>query len=120
MKRLFVIIALLLLLILIVVVVMKMLTATVSPQSIAVSQVDVSDHLVTLKGNIIASAVGYRGYKAEYHDGKLFIKIKGSVLPIGKLSGRIDISIENQFGKIDEVYLQGNSSSNDELIWPQK
>lgn len=98
----------------------EMLTTTVSPQNIIISEANVTNELITIMGDFSVSAVGYKTYKVEYKDGKLFVKIKGSSINLTKLNGAFNIFINNKYGKIEEVYLQGNPTSDVHQIWPNK
>ncbi|QGQ94321.1 hypothetical protein EHS13_05075 [Paenibacillus psychroresistens] len=90
---------------------------TLSTHVIWVREVVVNENNVSIKGDLVASAIGYKGYKVSSSNNKLFIKIKGSGLPIGKLDGSFNVTIDTtKYGKIEEVYLQDGVNSL--KIWP--
>ncbi|WP_316570509.1 hypothetical protein [Neobacillus sp. YIM B06451] len=96
----------------------KLLTKTVSPNYIAIMEMDVRKEAIIVKGNFAESATDYKGFKAEKEGNNLFIELKGSVLPIGKPDGSFSIKIfKKDFGDINGVYLRGGSEK--KLIWEE-
>ncbi len=91
---------------------------TVYPNTIDITNIDVTDNFINVKGEFNGSAVWYEGYKTKYDNGNLYITILGLKLaPASK--GSINISIPNNFGKIDAIYLTGDRNNDDILIWPK-
>ena len=99
-------------------VVLLLFNSTVHPKNIFVSAVNVSDSKITLKGTFTDSAILYKGYKAEYKNSTLYIKIKGGLFSFSN-SKDLNLSIINKYGKIKEIYLQDDSSSGNVLIFPR-
>ncbi|NEW07982.1 hypothetical protein GK047_18440 [Paenibacillus sp. SYP-B3998] len=97
----------------------QLFTSTITPESIVILEANVTNDFITMKGDFSASAVNYKSYKVDYKDGKLFVRIQGSILNASGV-GRFDLTIINKFGKIDEVYVQGSAASDSRLIWPVK
>ncbi|WP_036667961.1 hypothetical protein [Paenibacillus sp. HW567] len=94
-----------------------MFTNIINPSSIFISQCNISNHIISIKGGFSDSANRYRGYKVDYSDNALYIKIKGSILSLNGSTGDFNISIKNSFGDIQKIYLQGSDSSQRTLIW---
>ena len=102
--------------------------STNPPETIGVDDINVSDKSITLKGNVEpGSATVYRGNSVAYRNEALYIKIRfGSAivpmllsLPLKETSS-FDISIDkNKYGKINKIYLQGNTRSEIIEIWPK-
>ena len=101
-------------------VVVQVFRTTISPQNISLTHLVVSEKAITLRGDLAASAVDYRAYTVEEQDGKLFVKIKGSSLSLTEPDGSFEIAIANQFEKVNEVYLQGDSAEDTRLVWPER
>lgn len=100
------------------VVVTMFFSKTLNSNNIAITEVVVEEKDVYVKGNLTDSAISYKEYKVSSTDNKLYIKIKGSVLPLGKKDGSFDIAIDSgKYGKIDEIYLQDEKSNR--KIWPK-
>lgn len=96
----------------------KLLTKTVSPNYIAISEAELGEESIVLKGNIVESATGYKGYKVEKEGNDLFIELKGSRIPIGKQDGSFSIKINKKdFGEFNGVYLRDGSKK--EIIWEE-
>lgn len=94
-------------------------SSTIHPNNVFIKEVNVSDSQVTLKGTFIESARQYKGYKIDYKNEGLYIKIKGALLSFSKTK-EIDISIANKYGRIEKIYLQGDTLSVNKRIWPEK
>jgi hypothetical protein len=98
-----------------------MYSRTTNPYYLSVKEVNVTDQLISLNGiGIAQSTINYKGYNVSYKNEVLFIKFKeGS--PIGPFKSNFtdNISFKNKYGKIKEIYFQGNVSSDNRLIWPQ-
>ncbi len=95
-------------------------TKPINPSLIFVSQCNVSKELIVIKGGFTDSATRYRGYKVTYSDHALYIKVKGSKIPFAGSSGDIDISMKNNFGDIQKIYLESSNPSKKTLIWPNQ
>lgn len=96
----------------------KLLTKTVSPNNIAISEAELGEESIVLKGNIVDSSTGYKGFKAEKEGNNLVIELKGSRLPIGKQDGSFSIKIDKKdFGDFNGVYLRDGSKK--EIIWEE-
>ncbi len=94
-------------------------TFTVHPSVIFVKNVNVTNNIIAMEGEFAASAIWFKGYRAEYHNNILYIKIKGSSISFPNLSGSINISIPNKYGTINKIYLQDNVPSGNIIIWPK-
>ncbi len=90
----------------------------ISPENMMVHKVNISDSYINLRGLPSGSAVQYKGHKAEYENGILYVTIYGGVFTFRK--NGFDISIKNKYGDIEEIYLKGKPSSPTKLIWPKQ
>lgn len=91
---------------------------TLNSNNIAITEVIVEDKDISIKGNLTDSAISYKDYEVSSTENKLYIKIKGSGLTLGKKDGSFNIAIDSEeYGEIDEVYLQ--DEKNTRRIWPQ-
>ncbi|MRN55622.1 hypothetical protein [Paenibacillus monticola] len=97
-----------------------MFTNIINPSTIFVSQCNITNNSISIKGAFTDSANKYRGYKLTYNDNTLYIKIKGSLLSFNGSTGDFNISIKNDFGDIQKIYLQGSNSSQRTLIWSKQ
>lgn len=97
----------------------NILSNTVNPQNILVDDVNVTNDLITFKGNLASSGDQVNGHEVVYQNETLYIKIKSSLVSFQKRSSKIDISLDNNYGEIKEVYLQGDTTANKLLIWPR-
>lgn len=118
MKKMFLVV-ILIVIIIIGVVLLMFYKSTVAPSKVFVSELNVSDSKITLKGTFTDSAIKYSGYKATYNNSKLYIKVKAGLFTFSK-SKDVNISITNSYGKIDEIYLQDATSKENRLIYPKK
>lgn len=89
----------------------------INPHSIMISQCKVSDEIIAVKGGFSDSANKFTGYKAAYANNTLYLKITGSILPLPKSTGDFNISIKNDYGHIQSIYLQGSDPSQNIRIW---
>lgn len=92
--------------------------STVNPKTIAVMDVTATDSKIDLKGSFTNSSLQYKGYTAEYKNEILYISIKGGLVSFSKPKD-MNISMENTYGKIKEIYLQGDTASDNVLIYPR-
>ncbi|WP_157764403.1 hypothetical protein [Paenibacillus riograndensis] len=97
-----------------------MFTNIINPNTIFVSQCNITNNSILIKGAFTDSANKYRGYKLTYNDNTLYIKIKGSLLSFNGSAGDFNISINNDFDNIQKIYLQGSNSSQRTLIWSKQ
>ncbi|CQR56546.1 hypothetical protein [Paenibacillus riograndensis] len=97
-----------------------MFTNIINPNTIFVSQCNITNNSILIKDAFTDSANKYRGYKLTYNDNTLYIKIKGSLLSFNGSAGDFNISINNDFGNIQKIYLQGSNSSQRTLIWSKQ
>jgi hypothetical protein len=84
--------------------------------TIAILFAEVSEKTIDLGITFTTSYGSYRSYATNFQDGKLFVTLlhsgeKDITTPI--------LSIPNTFGTIHAVYLKGNSSEQDVLVWPK-
>ena len=98
-------------------VIFNMTHLTVSPNIVAIRTVDVSPKVINISGNFVASAVWLVGYKTEYSDENLYVRIIGSSINYYHLNGAINLSIPNIYGNIKAVYVVGGSDGG-VMIWP--
>lgn len=103
--------------------------STNPPKSVFIDEITVFDNKINFKGEVaVGSANVYRGYNVSYKDKLLYIKIRlgsvlGSIVPFLHLqeSPNFAISIDkNKYGLIKEIYLQGDTPSENVLIWSKK
>jgi|GEM_PF-2583541 len=89
----------------------------VNPSSIGIRSVDVSPKVISISGGFASSATWSAGYKTQYSNGSLYIKIIGSGINYSDLNGDISLSIPNTYNEIKAVYLVGAPES-EVMIWP--
>lgn len=118
MSKKYIVISFGLIVLIIVVVVGIFLPKRLEPGSISIDTVEVKELSFTIKGTIIDSAIGYKGYSIKVEDNRLIVEIKGG-LSFGKRNGQFLINIEkNDFANdIKEIFL--NRGTNSKKIWPQ-
>lgn len=93
-------------------------TTAVNTNIVFIREITFSDKLLLLSGDFSSSAMDYKGYSLRYDNHKLYVKIKGSVLTLGKREGAFRFTVDTkQYGSIQEIYLQDDSSQR--KIWPQ-
>jgi hypothetical protein len=90
---------------------------TVSPSVIAIRSVDVSPKAISVSGDFMASAIWSVGYKTQYSDQNLYIRIIGSSINYSHLNGGINLSVPNTYGNIKAVYMVGGPEGG-VMIWP--
>lgn len=93
--------------------------SVLNPYIVAILDVNVSDKKITLKGTLVNSSLQFKGYTVKYENEILYISIEGGLISLSKPKD-IDISIDNTYGKIKKIYLQGDTTSNIMLIYPKK
>ncbi len=128
MKKLLIILGALIIIIIIGIASINYSKSTVNPHSIAIVDINVSDSKIDLKGMFSFSGpLSYKGYTAEYKNEALYIKIKGGLILFPPspssdpgLAPVINISMKNTYGNVKKIYLQGDSVSDNILIYPKK
>ncbi|HTX87163.1 MAG TPA: hypothetical protein VMC41_03840 [Candidatus Nanoarchaeia archaeon] len=95
----------------------NMVHFTVSPNIVAIRSVDVSPKAINISGDFVASAVWLAGYKTQYSDDNLYIRIIGSSINYYHLNGGVNLSIPNTYGNIKAVYIVGGADGG-VMIWP--
>jgi hypothetical protein len=98
---------------------------TISPKNIYIMDINVTDTKILVKADYNESGSVYRSSMVTFDNGKMYINIKGvlaGVLPESLIQRwPVVISIDkNKYGKINEIYLQGFTPSDNILIWPKK
>ena len=71
--------------------------------------IEVTDQVINIKADFTGSSMGYAGYKMDYQDGKLYVKI---LMRNGFAIWRIKISqhfYPNNFKDLKKIYLEGHS-----------
>lgn len=91
-----------------------------NPDLIFVSNSNVTEQNVSIAGGFVSSADLYRGYSVDYHDQAMYVKIKGNIIGLSKSSGEFHINIENKYGDVNKIYIQGTEPPDDKLIWEKK
>ncbi|REE84432.1 hypothetical protein A8990_115111 [Paenibacillus taihuensis] len=97
-------------------------TTPINPSVLGVKEVTTTDQSITLKGIVLVeSATSYKGYKLGYEDNMLYIKFKKGFLVSNLKPKPIadQISIENKYHGLKAIYLQGDSTEDSRMIWPQ-
>lgn len=92
---------------------------TIPINEVWITSINSNDNQTTLKGKLTTSAIQYKDYKYHYKDEALYIKIKGGIISLTKPK-EIDITISHGEEVVKEVYLEGDSPSENILIWQQK
>lgn len=91
-------------------------TTTVSPESIAISEVNIGDEKILIKGSIAESGSSYSGEKIWQKDGVLYINIKSKLINFGNSFDKFNISLEKKdYGDFSEVVLI--KDDNKRTIW---
>lgn len=91
-------------------------TTTVSPESIAISEVNIGDEKILIKGSIAESGSSYSGEKIWQKDGVLYINIKSKLINFGNSFDKFNISLEKKdYGDFSEVVLI--KGDNKRTIW---
>ncbi|MDD5527968.1 MAG: hypothetical protein PHO56_03285 [Patescibacteria group bacterium] len=98
-------------------VIFNMTHFTVSPSIVAIRTVDVSPKTINISGDFMASAVWQSGYKTQYSEDNLYIRIIGSNINYYHLNGGVSLSIPNTYQNIKAVYLVGGEDGGI-IIWP--
>lgn len=88
-----------------------------NPDLIFVSNSNVIEQNISIAGGFVSSADQYRGYSVDYHDEALYIKVKGHLIGFYGSSGAFNINIENQYGDVNKIYIQGAELADHKLIW---
>ncbi|WP_027409414.1 hypothetical protein [Anoxybacteroides tepidamans] len=92
---------------------------TLSLNSIAISETNVGDKIISIKGNIAESGTKYKGYSISEKNGTLFINIKGSLFSFGDKDSSFDIKInKGKYGHINKILL--HDRAHNRQIWPEK
>ncbi|WP_027408858.1 hypothetical protein [Anoxybacteroides tepidamans] len=100
-------------------VVFMFFSKTLSPNSIAISEANVGDKIISIKGSIAESGTKYKGYSISEKNGTLFINIKGSLFPFGGKGSSFDIQInKNEYAHINKILLY--DGTHNRQIWPEK
>lgn len=89
----------------------------VSPSNIGIRSVDVSPKVINISGGFASSALWSVGYKTQYSNGNLYIRIIGSSIKYSDLNGGISLFIPNTYNGIKAVYLVGGQEG-EVMIWP--
>lgn len=92
---------------------------TLYPGSIGIREITVSNKTITLQGDILDSAHHFVDAKVLQQGNSLFISIQGSLLPGKNSSGSFHVSLNNDYGQIDRIYLSNGSKQDDIQIWPK-
>ncbi|MEK3787435.1 hypothetical protein [Paenibacillus sp. FSL K6-1230] len=108
-----------LLIIVIAAVVILFWKVTLNPGSIGIREITVSNKTITLQGDILDSAHHFVDAKVLQQENSLFISIRGSLLPRPHSSGSFHVSLNNDYGQIDRIYLSNGSKQDDIQIWPK-
>lgn len=117
MKRYIIFGSIILLILIITAVIFIFNTKTINPNNIYINEVTVSDKSFIFKGDIMDAANNFKGYKVDFKDNILYLKIQGGIFPQSKSKGSINIFFENNYGNIKEVQLQAGDSAMNKIIW---
>jgi uncharacterized membrane protein len=92
---------------------------TFNPKNVGVENITVTDSKISMKLDNLTSGLGIVGYTVKYDNEVLMIKLISAELITSKKP--IDsISMDNKYGKIKEIYIQGDTPSENKLVYPQK
>ena len=97
-----------------------MFAKTMNTKNIVVTEINILDRSINLKGTFVDSAYLFNGYKTRYKDRILYIKIKGSLFSFTKSSSDFNININNSFGDLEKIYLEDSDQSKNILLWSKK
>lgn len=89
----------------------------INPNSLGVANVTVNNNKIAFRIDNFGSALGLVKYTTEYKNEVLYIKVYGALKSLSKPFN--NISIDNTYGKIKEIYLQGNTPVEKKLIYPE-
>lgn len=87
-----------------------------SPETLMIRQISLDQGRLQLSGTTSSSAAGYSGYSYTIEDGKLYIRLRYSLL---SSSGDFAIDMPTKEATIRNVYLQGSSSDDVRLLWSE-
>ncbi|KDE48860.1 hypothetical protein DI43_01615 [Geobacillus sp. CAMR12739] len=100
-------------------VVFMFFSKALSPNSIAISEANVGDKMISIKGSIAESGTKYKGYSISEKNGTLLITIKGSLFSFGSKGSSFHIQIDkNKYAHINQILL--DDGSHHRQIWPEK
>lgn len=95
---------------------MFFLTKTVSPESIAISEVNIGEEEILIKGSIAESGSSYVGEKIWKKDGIIYINIKSKFINFGNSVDIFNISLEKaDYENFSEIVLV--KDENKRTIW---
>lgn len=116
-KMIYPLVAILVIGILLVLVYMFGFRQIVAIDKVAMQSIEVTDQVINIKADFTGSSMGYAGYKMDYQDGKLYVKIlMRNGLQFGELKSP-SIFIPNNFKDLKKIYLEGHSPTDTRLIW---
>lgn len=87
-----------------------------SPETLMIRQISLDQGRLQLSGTTSSSAAGYSGYSYTIEDGKLYVRLRYSLL---NSSGDFAIDMPTKEATIRNVYLQGSSSDDVRLLWSE-
>lgn len=85
-----------------------------SPESLVIRQISMDQGKLQMSGTTSSSAAGYSDYSYTVDNGKLYVKLRYSLL---SSSGDFAIDMQVHSSPIRSVYLQGSSSDDTRLLW---
>jgi len=92
-------------------------SSIVKTDSIAVGQIQMTNHSLKIKGDTSNSSTGFSGYQYRIENGNLYLQLEYSIVSKSHLNGAFDIEINKDLKKINKVYLEGNTKKDIVLIW---
>ncbi|HEY5561451.1 MAG TPA: hypothetical protein VIK72_06780 [Clostridiaceae bacterium] len=82
-----------------------------------VKSVMVSNETIKISGTTVNSGEAFTGYSYTINKDTIYLKLRYSIVnPIHK-SGDFNILINNNFGNIKYIYMQGKKTGDRKLIW---
>lgn len=92
---------------------------TLDPEYAAVREVDVTSGEIAIKGQITDSGRHYVGYRTEYKNGILSVRIKARIYPSTPSQGDIEAAIPNKYDGLREIRLVSGDARTAKTIWPK-
>ena len=89
-----------------------------NPETIALTSASVTNDHIHITGTSASSAFGFTGYDVAYENKALYFTIHGSMYdtPLSRIKP-FEISVPNTYGTISKIYITGDSSGADKLVW---
>lgn len=90
----------------------------VSPSSVSIQNIKVSDNIVTIEGNDVRdSALAYARYSAKVDGEKLYIKLRYSLVSKFNKSSEFKLIYDYKNKSIKQIFIIGDNYNDEKLVW---